>query len=186
VIGVCAGDKVVAAAGLLDGKRATTHWYYRRELLDRHPSIRYVADRRFVADRGVATTTGITASMPMSLTLIEAIAGRPRAEAVARPRRRALGCPAPQRCLRVRPRVRDDGDARRRRVLAPRAARHAARARHRRGLVRAGGRRLVAHLSIARRRIRRHAGSDANARRPAVRAGSSDGARPRRRVSCRR
>ncbi|CFE04153.1 transcriptional regulator [Bordetella pertussis] len=33
IIGVCAGAKVVAAAGLLDGKRATTHWYYLKELL---------------------------------------------------------------------------------------------------------------------------------------------------------
>jgi transcriptional regulator GlxA family with amidase domain len=46
--------------------------------------MRYVADRRFVVDQGVATTTGITASMPMSLTLIEAIAGRERAEAIGR------------------------------------------------------------------------------------------------------
>lgn len=84
VIGVCAGAKVVAAAGLLDGKRATTHWYYLDELRREHPAIRYVADRRLVVDGGVATTTGITASMPMSLTLIEAIAGRARAEAVAR------------------------------------------------------------------------------------------------------
>lgn len=84
VIGVCAGAKVVGAAGLLDGKRATTHWYYLDELRERTPSIRYVADRRFVVDRGVATTTGISASMPMSLTLIEAIAGREKAEATAR------------------------------------------------------------------------------------------------------
>lgn len=83
IIGICAGAKVVAAAGLLDGKRATTHWYYRRELLDRHPTIRYVADRRMVADGAVVTTTGITASMPMMLALIEAIAGRARAESVA-------------------------------------------------------------------------------------------------------
>ena len=84
ITGVCAGAKVVGAAGLLDGKRATTHWYFLKELRDRTPSLRYVADRRFVVDRGVATTTGITASMPMSLTLIEAIAGRDKAEAVAR------------------------------------------------------------------------------------------------------
>jgi len=84
VIGVCAGAKVVGDAGLLNGKRATTHWYYLRELRDRHPSIRYVANRRLVVDGGVATTTGITASMPMSLTLIEAIAGREKAEAVGR------------------------------------------------------------------------------------------------------
>ncbi len=84
IISVCAGAKVVGAAGLLDGKRATTHWYYLKQLRERSPSIRYVADRRFVVDQGVATTTGITASMPMSLTLIEAIGGRQKAEAVAR------------------------------------------------------------------------------------------------------
>lgn len=83
VIGVCAGAKVVAAAGLLAGKRATTHWYYLDALQDRHPTIRYVPDRRFVVDGDIATTTGISASMPMTLTLIEAIAGRDRAEAVA-------------------------------------------------------------------------------------------------------
>ena len=84
IIGVCAGAKVVAAAGLLDGKRATTHWYYRKEMLKRSPTIEYVADRRMVADGNVVTTTGITAAMPMMLTLIEAIAGRTKAEAVAR------------------------------------------------------------------------------------------------------
>ncbi len=84
IIGVCAGAKVVGAAGLLESKRATTHWYYLSELRDRNPTMRYVADRRFVVDQGVATTTGITASMPMSLTLIEAIAGRDKAEAIAR------------------------------------------------------------------------------------------------------
>jgi len=84
VIGVCAGAKVVGDAGLLDGKRATTHWYYLKELRDRHPAIHYVKNRRMVVDRGIATTTGITASMPMSLTLIEAIAGRDKARAVGR------------------------------------------------------------------------------------------------------
>jgi len=83
VIGICAGAKVVAAAGLLDGKPATTHWYFRKELREDHPSIRYVADRRFVVEGARATTTGITASMPMMLTLIEAIAGRDKAAAVA-------------------------------------------------------------------------------------------------------
>jgi putative intracellular protease/amidase len=84
VIGVCAGARIVAAAGLLDHKRGTTHWYYLKKLREKHPSMQYVPDRRFVADQGVVTTTGITASMPMSLTLIEAIAGREQAQAVAR------------------------------------------------------------------------------------------------------
>src|SRR5688572_23570248 len=52
-------------------------------MLEKHPTLRYVADRRLVVDEGVATTTGITASMPMMLTLIEAIAGREKAQAVA-------------------------------------------------------------------------------------------------------
>lgn len=84
IIGVCAGAKVVTAAGLLDGRRATTHWYYVDEMLDESPEVTYVADRRIVVDGSVATTTGITASMPMMLTLIEAMGGRERAEAVAR------------------------------------------------------------------------------------------------------
>jgi putative intracellular protease/amidase len=84
IIGVCAGAKVVGDAGLLHGKRATTHWYSVKELRGKHPTMRYVEDRRLVVDGGVATTTGITASMPMSLTLIEAIAGREKAKAVGR------------------------------------------------------------------------------------------------------
>jgi putative intracellular protease/amidase len=84
VISVCAGAKVLANTGLLDNKRGTTHWYYLKQLREKHPSIQYVPDRRMVIDQGVGTTTGITAAMPMSLTLIEAIAGREKAEAVAR------------------------------------------------------------------------------------------------------
>jgi transcriptional regulator GlxA family with amidase domain len=84
IVGVCAGAKVVAAAGLLDGRRGTTHWYYLKELRREHPTLRYVADRRIVVDGRVATTTGISASMPVALTLIEAIAGRAAAEGVGR------------------------------------------------------------------------------------------------------
>lgn len=84
IIAVCAGAKVAAAAGLLDDRPATTHWYFLKELRGDHPSIRYVADRRFVVDGTRASTTGISASMPMMLTLIEAIAGRDKATAVAK------------------------------------------------------------------------------------------------------
>jgi transcriptional regulator GlxA family with amidase domain len=84
IIGVCVGATIVANTGLLDGKRATTHWYYLSSMRGAHPAIHYVPDRRIVVDAGVATTTGITASMPLSLTLIEAIAGREKAEAVTR------------------------------------------------------------------------------------------------------
>jgi len=84
VIGVCVGAKVVGNAGLLDGKRATTHWWYVDQLRNEHPAIHYVPDRRIVVDGRVATTTGVSASMPLALTLIEAIAGREKAVEVAR------------------------------------------------------------------------------------------------------
>ncbi|MFT4099564.1 MAG: DJ-1/PfpI family protein [Burkholderiaceae bacterium] len=113
LVGVCAGAKVLGAAGLLDGRRATTHWYFLKALLERHPSITWVPDRRMVVDVGapdvtltdaadagvahpdvgtrtragvagtVVTTTGITASMPTMLVLVEAIAGRSVAEELA-------------------------------------------------------------------------------------------------------
>jgi transcriptional regulator GlxA family with amidase domain len=83
LVGVCAGARVIANAGLLDGRAATTHWYYLEGLLKGHPRIKYVADRRFVVDGKVVTTTGITASIPLSLTLIEAIGGRKRAQETA-------------------------------------------------------------------------------------------------------
>lgn len=84
IAGICTGVVFLAEAGLLDGKRATTHWYFLRELRKKHPSIQYAEDRRLVVDGARVTTTGISASMPMMLTLIEAIAGRDKAEAVAK------------------------------------------------------------------------------------------------------
>ncbi len=150
-IGVCAGAKVVGEAGLLDGKRATTHWDHLEELLDKHPAIHYVADRRVVIDERVATTTGITASMPMSLTLIEAIAGHERAAAVGRD----LGLAHWD--------VRHASDAFRfTRPFALTAIRntaafwkreqprHRADARHRRSVARTGRRRVVADLPVTR------------------------------------
>src|SRR5690606_7367549 len=84
IIGVCVGATAVGEAGLLDGRRATTHWFYVRALRRSNPQATYVPDRRIVVDGNVATTTGISASMPLALTLVEAVAGRARAEAVAR------------------------------------------------------------------------------------------------------
>src|SRR5690606_15168494 len=55
VIGVCAGAKVVGAAGLLDGEPATTHWFFVNALRDRHPAVNYVANRRMVVGQGVVT-----------------------------------------------------------------------------------------------------------------------------------
>jgi transcriptional regulator GlxA family with amidase domain len=83
VIGVCNGVQTLSAAGLLEGRSATGHWYAIDTLREQNPSMRWVRDRRYVVDRGVVTTTGVTASLPVSLALVEAIAGRERAASLA-------------------------------------------------------------------------------------------------------
>ncbi|HYV46098.1 MAG TPA: DJ-1/PfpI family protein, partial [Myxococcaceae bacterium] len=84
IVGICAGVLTLGEAGLLDGRQATTHWYVIDDLRRAHPTMQWARDRRYVADRGVVTTTGVTASVPVSLAIVEAIAGRARAEALAR------------------------------------------------------------------------------------------------------
>ncbi len=83
IVGVCAGAIVLANAGVLHDKRATTHWFRVDDLRKADPSIRYVADRRYVVDRGVVTTTGVSASLPVALALVAAIGGRERADSLA-------------------------------------------------------------------------------------------------------
>src|SRR5258706_6998807 len=84
IVGICDGAWVLGAAGLLDGRSATSHWFSVARLQKAFPGMTWAADRRYVADRGVVTTTGVSASIPLSLTLVEAIAGRERAEQLAR------------------------------------------------------------------------------------------------------
>lgn len=83
IVSICNGAETAAAAGLLDGRRATAHWYNIGGLEKAHPTMKRVTDRRYVVDRGVATSTGITASMPLMTALVEAIAGRVKAEEIA-------------------------------------------------------------------------------------------------------
>jgi putative intracellular protease/amidase len=83
IIGVCVGAMVVANAGLLDGRRFVTHWYTREKLVEQHPTAVYVPHQRYLVDRDVATTTGITASVPMLISLVESIGGRGRAQLLA-------------------------------------------------------------------------------------------------------
>jgi putative intracellular protease/amidase len=83
IIGVCAGALVVGNAGLLDGRRFATHWFYRDDVLDSHPSAVYVPHQRYVVDGDVATTTGITASVPTMIALVESIGGWEKAQALA-------------------------------------------------------------------------------------------------------
>ena len=83
IVGICSGVKTVGAAGLLDKRAATGHWFDIEGLQKAHPTMRWVRDRRYVVDRGVMTTTGVSASLPASLALVEAFAGRERAAALA-------------------------------------------------------------------------------------------------------
>ncbi|VVD80992.1 Isonitrile hydratase [Pandoraea iniqua] len=84
IVGICSGARVLSQAGLLKGRRFTGHWYDRSDLRDANPSARYVPDVRYLHDNGIVTTTGVSASVPLALALVEGIAGRDRALDVAR------------------------------------------------------------------------------------------------------
>jgi len=84
LVGVCDGVWVLGKAGLLAGRQAVGHWYSVAKLGREFPDARFHPDRRYLADGHVVTTTGVTASIPVSLALVEAIAGRERAAEVAR------------------------------------------------------------------------------------------------------
>ncbi|WKB54003.1 DJ-1/PfpI family protein [Eleftheria terrae] len=83
VVGICDGVWVVGKAGLLKGRRATGHWYAFDDLRKEFKDTTWVRNRRYVVDGPVVTTTGLSASIPVSLALVEAIAGRDRAQQVA-------------------------------------------------------------------------------------------------------
>lgn len=71
VASVCTGATVLAAAGLLDGRRATTHWFYASELAARFPRVQVDAAPVYLRDGKVATSGGMTASLDLTLALIE-------------------------------------------------------------------------------------------------------------------
>ena len=81
---VCTGAFVLADAGLLDGRRATTHWAFSAELARRHPKVRMEPDRIFVRDGHLTTSAGVTAGMDMTLALVEDDHGPDLARSVAR------------------------------------------------------------------------------------------------------
>jgi transcriptional regulator GlxA family with amidase domain len=70
IASVCSGAFVLAAAGLLDGKRATTHWARSAELARTYPRVRVEPDRIFIQDGAVWTSAGITAGIDLALALI--------------------------------------------------------------------------------------------------------------------
>ena len=84
VSSVCTGAFVLARAGLLDGRRATTHWASCERLAERYPAVTVEPDPIFVRDGNVYTSAGVTAGMDLALALVEEDLGRRTALEVAR------------------------------------------------------------------------------------------------------
>jgi transcriptional regulator GlxA family with amidase domain len=81
---ICTGAFLLAASGVLDGRRATTHWYYCNRLAKDFPTIQMEPDRIFVRDGAVYTTGGITSGIDLALAMIEEDWGTEIALLVAR------------------------------------------------------------------------------------------------------
>ncbi len=84
ICSVCTGVFSLAQAGLLDGRKATTHWQYAAELAQRFPAIRVDPEPVFLRDGNVYTSAGSTAAMDLALALIEDDTGKAVATEIAR------------------------------------------------------------------------------------------------------
>jgi transcriptional regulator GlxA family with amidase domain len=83
IASVCSGAFVLAAAGVLDGKRVTTHWARAAELARAYPQVRVEPDRIFIRDGTVWTSAGVTAGIDLALALIAEDVGEPVAKSAA-------------------------------------------------------------------------------------------------------
>ncbi|MEJ2887058.1 GlxA family transcriptional regulator [Actinomycetospora aeridis] len=84
VASVCTGAQVLAAAGLLDGRRATTHWRFAGDLARAHPAVDVDPDPIFVRDGRVATSAGVTSALDLALSFVDEDHGPVVARRVAR------------------------------------------------------------------------------------------------------
>jgi transcriptional regulator GlxA family with amidase domain len=80
---ICTGAFILGQAGLLDGRRATTHWLAARELQSRFPSIKVEEDRIFIVDGAIWTSAGMSAGIDLALAMVEKDLGAPVARSVA-------------------------------------------------------------------------------------------------------
>jgi transcriptional regulator GlxA family with amidase domain len=83
VASICTGAFVLGEAGLLDGRRATTHWIHARALSARYPSVHVEEDKIYVVDGPIWTSAGMTAGIDLALALVEADLGADLARSVA-------------------------------------------------------------------------------------------------------
>ncbi len=84
IASVCSGTYVLAEAGLLDGKRATTHWRQTRDFVQRYPKVRLEPDRIYVQDGNIWSSAGITAGIDLALAMIADDFGEDIAQETAR------------------------------------------------------------------------------------------------------
>jgi transcriptional regulator GlxA family with amidase domain len=96
VASVCPGATILAATGLLDGRRATTHWGYARRLAARHPTVEVDPDPIYIRDGRIYTAAGMTSALDLTLGLIEEDHGVDVARMVARTLVRYLQRPGNQ------------------------------------------------------------------------------------------
>ena len=82
LVSICDGALVLARAGLMKGKRGTAHWYTHQMREQQYPETSWHKNTRYVADGRIVSSAGISAALPTSLALVEAIAGRERALAI--------------------------------------------------------------------------------------------------------
>lgn len=80
---VCSGALILAAAGLLDGRRATTHWAVADRMAERFPNVKLEIDAIHVRDGALRTAAGVTAGLDLALALVEEDLGREVAKKVA-------------------------------------------------------------------------------------------------------
>lgn len=83
VAGICTGGFILAEAGVLTQRRATTHWAYAEHMQQRHPDIQVEADRIFILDGQYWTSAGMTAALDMALGMVEKDLGPEVARSVA-------------------------------------------------------------------------------------------------------
>jgi len=84
IAATCTGAFVLAEAGLLDGRRATTHWYHARALQAQFPKVKMEEDRIFIVDGPIWTSAGMTAAIDLALAMVEEDLGADVARAVAK------------------------------------------------------------------------------------------------------
>jgi transcriptional regulator GlxA family with amidase domain len=84
IASICVGAFILGESGLLDGRRATTHWLFGKELQSRYPKVRVEVDRIFIADGQIWTSAGMTAGIDLALGLVERDLGPGKAREIAR------------------------------------------------------------------------------------------------------